>query len=222
MAPIGILGGTFDPIHFGHLRTALELLECLELAEVRFLPCRIPPHDKSPVASVEMRLAMLRAAVDDVPGFVVDERELNRAGPSYSVDSLASMREDFPDRSLCLIVGMDAFTGLKSWHRWEELLSLAHLVVAHRPGASRPDADALCSLLDRCLTRNPADLVDSSGGRILLHTVTQLDISSRGIRDSVASGESPAYLLPERVAKMIAASGCYTGTVRASGVAKDV
>ncbi len=214
MTPVGILGGTFDPVHYGHLRTALELRECLGLEEVRFVPCRIPPHDKAPVATAEQRLAMLEAAVGDVPGFVVDERELARAGPSYSVDTLASMRAEFADRSLCLIVGMDAFAELTTWHRWEELLSLAHLVVAHRPGAEPPETDALRRLLERCRTRDPADLAASDAGRILLHTVTQLDISSSGIRECVARAESPRYLLPDAVADLIAASGCYAASTR--------
>lgn len=180
------------------------------------MPCRVPPHDKAPLASVELRLAMLAAAVAATPGFVVDERELQRAGPSYSVDTLASLRDEFPERSLCLIVGMDAFAGLTSWHRWEELLSLAHIVVAHRPGIAPPDTDVLNRLLERCRTRDPAHLESTMAGRIILHTVTQLDISSSGIRDGVARGESPRYLLPDPVADMIAASGCYVGATQRS------
>jgi len=217
MAAIGILGGTFDPVHFGHLRTGVELLECLGLAEVRCVPCRIPPHDKAPVATTEQRVAMLRAAIGETPGLVVDDREVHRAGPSYSVDTLESLRTDFPDRPLCLIVGMDAFAGLPTWYRWEELLSLAHIVVAHRPGAARPGAEPLRSLLDRCRTVDPAALDTAPAGRILLHTVTQLDISSSGIREIVADGRSPRYLLPDRVAEMIASSGCYAPETRAVG-----
>jgi len=211
MKPIGILGGTFDPIHFGHLRTALELFECLHLEEVRLLPCRIPPHDKAPVAAADMRLKMVVAAVADRPGFVVDDREMHRDGPSYSFDTLTSLRDEFPERSLCLIVGMDAFVGLTTWHRWAELLSLAHLVVAHRPGATSPVGGELGRLLDQCRSRDPADLHAAKAGRILLHSVTQLDISSTAIRAGVSTGESPAYLLPDRVAKLIEAHGCYAG-----------
>lgn len=216
MTPIGILGGTFDPIHYGHLRTALELQECLGFEEVRFVPCRIPPHDKAPVAPVELRLAMLAAAVRDTDGFVVDERELTREGPSYSVDTLASMRRDNPERPLCLIAGMDAFAGLTSWHRWEELLSLAHIVVAHRPGAAPPNDEVLQALLDRKRSRDPADLGREPFGRILLHSVTQLDISSSAVRDGMARGESQRFLLPDRVVEMIESSGCYADAVRRS------
>ena len=217
MAAIGILGGTFDPVHFGHLRTGVELLECLGLAEVRFVPCRIPPHDKAPVATTEQRVAMLSAAIGETPGLVVDDREVHRAGPSYSVDTLESLRTDYRDRPLCLIVGMDAFAGLPSWHRWEELLSLAHIVVAHRPGASAPDVEPLRGLLDGRRTVDPAALGAAPYGRILLHTVTQLDISSTGIREIVAGGRSPEFLVPDCVARMIASSGCYASGTRAVG-----
>lgn len=216
MTPIGILGGTFDPIHHGHLRTALELRECLDLAEIRFMPCRIPPDGKVPVAPSDLRLAMVSAAVDEVPGFVVDDRELHRDGPSYSVDTLTSMRADFPERSLCLIVGMDAFASLTSWHRWEELLHLAHIVVAHRPGISAPDNGVLRQLLDRTRTRDPAALGEHASGRVLLHSVTQLDISSSGIRDGIARGENQRFLLPDRVVDLIESSGCYAGSARRS------
>jgi nicotinate-nucleotide adenylyltransferase len=211
MKPIGILGGTFDPIHFGHLRTAMELFECLRLEEVRFVPCRIPPHNKAPVAAAELRLEMTRVAVANRPGFSVDERELQRDGPSYSFDTLMSMRDEFPERSLCLIVGMDAFAGLTTWHRWAELLSLAHLVVAHRPGAAPPVDGELGRLLNQCRSRDPADLHTANAGRILLHSVTQLDISSSAIRLGIFRGESPAYLMPAQVAALIEARGCYAG-----------
>src|SRR5262245_20791089 len=138
MQPIGLFGGTFDPIHHGHLRTAFELWQSLQLAEVRFLPTGSPPHRVEALASSEVRLDMVRAAVAGQPAFVVDDREVRRAGVSYSFDTLAELRAEFPDRSLCLLLGMDAFLGLPNWHRWRELLDLAHVVVAHRPGWKAP------------------------------------------------------------------------------------
>lgn len=217
MEATGILGGTFDPVHFGHLRMGAELLEWLELDEIRFMPCRVPPHHKLPVAPAAQRVAMLTAAVANTPGFVVDERELSRAGPSYTVDTLESLRDDFPNRPLCLIIGMDSFAGLTSWHRWEELLSLAHIVVAHRPGAAVPDSEPLRRLLDRCRTVDPAKLGKAPAGRVLLHTVTQLDISSSAIRELVAEGRSPRFLLPDSVGEMISSSGCYKPEQRMVG-----
>jgi nicotinate-nucleotide adenylyltransferase len=140
MRTIGIFGGTFDPIHFGHLRTAFELLQALRLHEMRFMPAGNPPHREVTVASAPVRLAMVQAATQGQPGFVVDDREIRREGLSYSVDTMRTLRADFPDHSLCLIVGMDAFLGLPKWHQWRELLDLAHLVVAHRPGWRAPGA----------------------------------------------------------------------------------
>src|SRR6185369_8670972 len=127
MHPIGIFGGTFDPIHYGHLRTAFELIQALRLSEVRFMPAGDPPHRDATIASPELRLQMVKAAIGQQPGFNVDDREMRRAGPSYSVDTLAELRAELPDRSLCLIVGMDAFLGLPTWHQWQNILTFSHL-----------------------------------------------------------------------------------------------
>ena len=121
MQPIGVFGGEFDPIHNGHLRTAFELWQELHLTEVRILPTGSPPHRDPPYASAELRLQMVRAAVADQPAFVVDDREVRRSGVSYSVDTLTELRAEHPDRSLCLLLGMDAFLGLPNWHRWREI-----------------------------------------------------------------------------------------------------
>jgi nicotinate-nucleotide adenylyltransferase len=134
MNPMGIFGGTFDPIHYAHLRTAFELQQALRLKEIRFLPAGNPPHRDQPLADAQLRLQMVQLATAGQAGFVVDDREVRKAGPSYSVETLAELRHEYPDRSLCLIVGMDAFLSLPKWHQWRELLLLAHLVVAHRPG----------------------------------------------------------------------------------------
>src|SRR5204863_186003 len=132
--PIGIFGGTFDPIHYGHLRTAFELWQTLKLAEVRFMPSGNPPHRVRTLADAALRVQMVRVAVADQPAFIVDDREVRRAGASYTFDTLTELRRENPERSLCLLLGMDAFLGLPSWHRWRELFELAHVVVAHRPG----------------------------------------------------------------------------------------
>jgi nicotinate-nucleotide adenylyltransferase len=142
LSPMGILGGTFDPVHYGHLRTAYELMEAVDFAEVRFLPAGIPPHRDAPHADAPTRLAMVRAAIEGEPRFIVDDRELRREGPSYSVDTLLDLRAEHPHRSLCLMVGMDAFLGLPQWHQWRRILQLAHIVVAHRPGWRGPDRGA--------------------------------------------------------------------------------
>jgi len=209
MGPIGLFGGTFDPIHFGHLRTALELLDDLQLAEVRFTPCARPPHGKTPVAPAALRLGMVKAAVAGQPGFVVDERELGRPGPSYTVETLEALRAERGARPLGLIVGMDAFIDIGSWHRSEDILQLAHVIVARRPGAQLPEAGPAGALLAAHGVTGCAALADAPAGRILVHTVTQLEISSSAIRDAARAGRSQRYLMPDAVAALIETTGCY-------------
>lgn len=209
MSPIGIFGGTFDPIHFGHLRTAFELLQSLRLSEVRFMPAGNPPHREQTIADAELRLEMVRVAVEGQPGFTVDDREVKREGPSYSVDTLSGLRREYPDRSLCLIVGMDAFLGLPKWRQWRELLELAHLVVAHRPGWRAPSMGPLGELLVDRGTGRINDLHESRAGCIYIHAVTQLEISSTELRKLISAGRDPRYLVPDAVRVVIEKSGCY-------------
>ncbi len=196
--PVGILGGTFDPIHYGHLRTALELLETLELAEMRFIPCRIPAHRGLPQVTAEQRMALVRLAMDGQPGFVADDRELRRDGTSYMVDTLASLREDFgPETPLCLIVGTDAFRELHTWHRWRELTDWAHIVVMQRPGILQPLPPILETFMTPRVIYDGLALRRKPAGGILFQPVTQLNISATQIRALLAHGQSPRYLLPE-------------------------
>jgi nicotinate-nucleotide adenylyltransferase len=210
MSPIGIFGGTFDPIHYGHLRSAFEMMQVLRLSEVRFFPSGDPPHRGSTYATAQLRLEMVRAATSGQPGFVVDDREMRRDGPSYTIDTLISLRKEHPDASLGLIIGMDAFLGLTSWYRWDELLDLAHIIVAHRPGWRAPDMGALGDIIDRHGTHHIDDLHDNSHGQIHIHAVTQLEISSTEIRDIVAAGRDPRFLMPDVVRDIIADNHCYT------------
>ena len=197
--PIGILGGTFDPVHYGHLRPALEVLQNLELAEVRFIPCRLPPHRGQPAATPAQRLALLQRAVIDQPGFVVDDRELHRAGPSYTVDTLTALRAEVGAVPLCLLLGTDAFVSLPSWHRWQDILALTHVVVMHRPGTVPPWPEPLGRLVAGRMLQHPTALGASPAGGIWLQPVTQLAISATQIRQLLAHGYSPRYLLPEPV-----------------------
>ena len=208
-SPIGIFGGTFDPIHFGHLRTAFELLQSLRLGEMRFMPAGNPPHRETTIASAEQRLEMVQAATQGQPGFVVDDREIRREGLSYSVDTMRTLRADFPERPMCLIVGMDAFLGLPKWHQWRELLEMAHLVVAHRPGWRAPSMGPLGELLVDRGTGRINDLHEARGGCIYIHAVTQLEISSTEVRKLIAAGRDPRYLMPDAVRAIIEKTGCY-------------
>ncbi len=209
MRPMGIFGGTFDPVHYGHLRTAFEMLQALRFDEVRFMPCGKPPHRGKTYADAALRLKMVWEATAGQPGFAVDERELMREGPSYSVDTLTALRGEFPLRPLALIIGMDAFLGLPKWHRWREILQLAHIVVAHRPGWRVPDLGQLGELLEDNGTHRIDDLHEVKSGHIYIHDVTQLEISSTEIRELIAGGRDPRFLLPDAVCDVINASGCY-------------
>jgi nicotinate-nucleotide adenylyltransferase len=210
MSPIGIFGGTFDPIHYGHLRTAFELMQALRLGELRFMPAGNPPHREGAIASAEQRLAMVEAAIADQPGFVVDDREIRRTGLSYSVDTMRSLREEFPNRSICMIVGMDQFLVLPTWHQWRDLLQMVHLIVAHRPGWRAPTMGPLGELLVDRGTGSVNDLHSASAGRIYIHAVTQLEISSTEVRNLIAHKRDPRYLMPDAVRAIIAQSACYS------------
>lgn len=209
MSPVGVFGGTFDPIHFGHLRTAFELLHALRLAEVRIVPAGNPPHRGAPLCDARHRLDMVRAAVADQPGLVVDDREVRRQGPSYTVLTLRELRVELPGRPICLLLGMDAFLGLPQWHEWRSVLDLAHVVVAHRPGWSAPATGTLGELLAAHGTQRVEDLHATQAGRIHVRAVTQLEISSTDLRDLIVAGQDPRYLLPDAVRALILDTGCY-------------
>ena len=209
MKLLGIFGGTFDPIHYGHLRTAFEMLEVLDFDEVTLVPSGDPPHRGRTFADAEQRLAMVRVAVQGQPGFSVDDCELRRDGPSYTFDTLTTIREERPDVAVGLIVGMDAFLGLTSWYRWSEILDLAHLVVAHRPGWHIPDTGDLGELIATHGTTDAADLHNNTHGRVFVHAVTQLEIASTEIRELIAAGRDPRFLMPAAVRDVILESGCY-------------
>ncbi|HXR18599.1 MAG TPA: nicotinate-nucleotide adenylyltransferase [Steroidobacteraceae bacterium] len=212
--PIGLFGGTFDPIHYGHLRTAFELWQLLKLAQVRFLPTGNPAHREAPLASSELRLEMVRAAVAGQPGFAVDDREIRRSGVSYSVDTLTELRGEYPQRSLCLLLGMDAFLGMPTWHRWREIFALAHVVVAHRPGWKAPITGPLGEeMVDRG-TGSVRELHGSIAGHIHVHAVTQLEIASTDLRALIVSGRDLRYLVPDAVRDLIVRTGCYAPSSR--------
>ena len=209
MKPIGVFGGTFDPIHYGHLRSAFEMLQALEFEQVRFIPCGDPPHRGVTFASAEERFRLVEEAIAGQEGFVADDRELRRDGPSYTVDTLATLRKEFPDRSLGLIVGMDAFLGLPGWYRWDEILNFAHIVVAHRPGWKAPDIGVLGELIAEHGTHRIKDLHTVTHGRLHIHAVTQLEIASTEIRELVAAGRDPRFLMPDAVRNAIEETGLY-------------
>ena len=206
---IGLLGGTFDPIHIGHLRAAVEVREALQLDELKLIPSARPPHRDTPQVDALQRLAMVRAAIQGVSGLSVDERELLRETPSWSIDTLESLRAELPaETQLFLLLGWDAFCGLPDWHRWEELLIHCHLVVLQRPDA---DAEAPEVLRDLIAARSVTDpqLLDGPGGKIAFVWQTPLAISATQIRQLLASGRSAQFLLPDSVLSYIHAHRLY-------------
>jgi len=195
---IGLLGGTFDPVHYGHLRPALEVMQGAGLNEVRFIPNRLPPHRDAPVLNDVQRSELVQLAIADTPEFVLDDRELKREGPSYMVDTLSSLKDEFPDDTLCLIMGMDAYHGFTRWHRWQSILELCHLIITSRPGFELADLASQSPVLTQ-VSDDPLILQRTSAGQILLQSVTQLDISASQIRQYLSAGQSTKFLLPEAV-----------------------
>lgn len=209
MRKIGIFGGSFDPVHFGHLRPALEILEALSLDHMRFIPSGQPPHRDAPVADAVQRLAMLKAAVAAEPRFQVDERELRRDAPSYTYDTLAELKAEHPQDRLVLMLGLDAFLGFTRWHRWQEILELAHLVIAHRPGSSLEIHGEIAMLVQEREVDDARALLAQPAGRLMFQTVTQLEISSSQVREIAAHGGDIRFLVPEPVRALIQDSHCY-------------
>ena len=207
---IGILGGTFDPIHLGHLRMAIELYESLDLAKVHITPCFQPVHRKLPVASPEQRLAMVRSAIENEPALFADDREIRRKGPSYMIDTLESLREEMPQTPLCLLVGIDAFLGFPSWHRWDEILNLTHVIVAHRPQYQLPATGIIANLIKAQMKQEISFIHEHLSGGILLRPITSLEISASDIRKQIAMGRNPRYLLPDGVYNYIKEHGTYS------------
>jgi len=197
---IGVLGGTFDPVHYGHLRPALEVKQALGLDQVRFVPLRVAAHRPPPQLDARQRFDLLEIALRGQPGFVADARELHREGVSYTVDTLRSLRDEFSPAPLCLLLGLDAFQGFLDWHRPEEILSLANLAVMSRPPSdqNRPAGDARKLLAQREIARADAIHRLPAGG-IIQVAVTQLDISATAVRHLLARNQSPRFLLPDAV-----------------------
>lgn len=210
---LAILGGTFDPIHFGHLRPAVEIYEKLDLSELRFIPSAKPPHRWQPEASAEHRINMVRKAIKAYPQFVLDLREYDRLQQhnqaSYSIDTVASIRAEIgADKPLCMIVGMDAFQSFTQWRDWEKILEHTHLVVATRPGY---DVKQQAWMQER-VTADRSVLHKEPAGRIYFCDVTQLEISATFIREQIKAGQSVSYLTPNKIVRYIDRHKLYAST----------
>lgn len=211
MSAVGIFGGTFDPVHYGHLRSALEVKERFELEDFRLLPAGTPPHRPPTVADAGHRLAMLERGASAYPGFRVDDREIRRKGYSYMVDTLAEIRREQSDTPLLLIIGQDAANALDGWHQWRRLFELTHLVVMRRPDSTVNYPETVLAEMQGRFAEEPSRLMESSAGLVYPLEITQLDISSTAIRQMLLSGRSPAFLMPNSVIDYIRRHGLYQG-----------
>lgn len=194
---LGLLGGTFDPVHVAHLRLAIEVRERLMLDEVRLMPAPRPRLRDTPQVDATTRLRLLHAAVDGVAGLSVDERELAASGPTRTVETLRSVRRDEGNRPVCLLIGADAAARLDRWYEWEQLVELAHLVIARRPGAQLPCSGPVAELLERCTDTQLSSLHQQPAGIIHVCEIPGLDISATAVRDRLANGHSIEFLVPE-------------------------
>lgn len=201
--PLGIIGGTFDPVHYGHLRLAEEACTALGLCAVRWIPAGRPPHRDTPRVPPERRLDMVRLAINGNPAFELDDAEVRSAQPSYTVVSLERLRAEMGrERPLVLLLGADAFLGLPTWKRWREIFDLAHVAVASRPGFELSVAHMAEPLAQEFATRCLGDVEALAGrpaGGIIPFPITPLGISATGIRELVGRNGSPRYLLPDPV-----------------------
>ncbi len=207
--PLALLGGTFDPVHYGHLRCAEQARRELSLEYLYLLPAGQPPHRGDPQASAAQRLEMLALAREEFPRLLIDDRETRRAGPSYMVDTLQELRTIHPDRPLLLLIGQDAANQLHSWHHWRRLFDLAHIVILTRPEAHieyEPDLAAQVGLRAAGDTR---ELADSPAGRILQLDVEPVDVSATAIKRHIRSGKTPRRMLPEAVLAYITENRLY-------------
>lgn len=199
---IGILGGTFDPVHFGHLGLAKDAETHLKLSQVRFVPLNQAVHKDQPGTSADLRLDMLEAAVDQ-PNWIIDQREITRGGASYAIDTLASLKQDFPDQTLCWIMGTDAYNGFLRWKQPENIMQYCHLVVLQRPGYQLPDDDPLRTFTHAHLCNSPDKLASQTAGKVYFMSINPKPISSSEIRQHVAKSQTIEGFCPEKVCKII-------------------
>ena len=209
LEPLALFGGTFDPVHFGHLRCADEVRQKLNLKELHLLPAGTPVHRQTPQATARQRLEMLQLAQLDFPGLSIDDRETRRTGPSYMVDTLNELRTEYPQRPLILIIGQDATNLLHTWFKWEQLFALSHIVILTRPGSRLAYQELVANRIGRHLSSDIQDLRNSTAGTVLNLDVTALDISSTGIKSLIRRGQAPHSMLPASVLNYITKNHLY-------------
>lgn len=209
---IGVYGGTFDPIHLGHINFASNIQSVISLKKIHFIPCGIPAHREAAAANNEQRLMLLEAALGNEPQYVIDDREIRRGGVSYMIDTLQSLKQDYPDEGLSLLLGSDAFLEFEHWRDWQGILNIANLIIAERPGFDSSvflKEKTLSDLLERSYTDNKEIFQNSRNGKIWIEKIPQFDISSSQIRDLVKRGEPFTDFLHPKVSKLITEQKLY-------------
>lgn len=197
---VAIMGGTFDPIHNGHLRTAVEILDRFSFKELRLIPCYQPVHKGQPSITALQRLEMVNMAISADSRLKVDDREILREGPSYSIDTLKEIRAQIgPEEPLIMVLGMDSFLSIPTWANWQELIQYAHILVVSRPGWEPDLISELNAFCENYRAATSHELQCAPAGLIWLETLPSLEISSSMIRGLCRKRESIAYLLPEPV-----------------------
>ncbi len=207
---LGIFGGSFDPPHFGHIKSALTLLELFDFEQIRFVPCQLSPHKNEVHASSQHRLKMLGLVCDSHNKLVVDDCELKREAPSYTIDTLVEFREKFgKKKSLVLILGMDAYLSFCKWHRYEEILSYCHLMLLQRPGYTLPKSGCEKDFIEEYLVKDINLLVNNTNGKIYLSEIEKIDLSSTAVRNTISDEEQPRYSIPGNIWNYIKRNNLY-------------
>jgi nicotinate-nucleotide adenylyltransferase len=209
-AALGIFGGTFDPIHMGHINPVLEAASQLNIDRIALIPCHIPTHKNAASTSSEHRLAMVKLVCQQYPIFFPDEREIKRDKPSYSIDTLRELRQLQPNTPLCFFIGMDSLLSLPSWHHWQELFELCHFVVCQRGGHTPQFSPQITQLLKERQVTSPGEIQKSLAGKIVMADTNTVTISSTELRARLAEQQSVDKLIPAPVLNYIQQHGLYT------------
>ncbi|MCP4048647.1 MAG: nicotinate-nucleotide adenylyltransferase [Gammaproteobacteria bacterium] len=197
--PLALFGGTFDPVHYGHLRCADEAREKLGLKNLYLLPAGTPPHRASPQTTTRQRLDMLQLAQTEFPALKIDQRETRREGPSYMVETLQELRAEFPQRPLLLLIGQDAANLLHTWFHWQQLFSLTHIVILTRPSIKVEYQQDVTEQIQRRLYVDAQKLLHSQADGVLQLEVTSIDVSATNIKKLISQGRSLHSMMPAAV-----------------------